>query len=121
MPASNIKSVVLNRDGSVTIEGEVAIERELANLKDYDVKLLHVWFAATGKPAVNGAGLAIDCCQKQKGVKFNGKKFKITAKGAANAKFGRGPGTVSAIAVLSPKKAGVPAEVIQWSRTVTLA
>jgi hypothetical protein len=123
MPASNITSVVLNGDGSVTIEGQVT------QINDHTVTLLHVWLAATGDPDENGAGLAIDCLNEgQKGVKFDGENFTITnakgaaAKGAPPARFSAGQATASAIAVSSPKdtSAGPPAVVIQWSRTLKL-
>jgi hypothetical protein len=119
MPASNIPSVFLNKNGSVTIKVEV---RQIA---DHDVVLLHVWLAATGDPPVNGAGLAIDCLNPgSTSVDFDGKTDTFTiknAKAADGARFGEGPATVSAIVVLSPKPgAGAVAEVIQWGRTLKL-
>lgn len=122
MPASNIQSVVLNGGGSVTIEGQ------FTDIADYTVTLLHVWFAGTGQGQV-GAGLAVDCLATGGPGKFNGKTFTLTDFGANNpggansAKFTAGPATVSAIAVLTPKEgnANTPAQVIQWSRTLTLS
>lgn len=119
MPASNIPSVTLNKDGSVTIKVEVT------DVADHDVALLHVWLAATGDPPVDGAGLAIDCLNPgSTSVDFDDKTDTFTIKNAQaadGAKFGEGPATVSAIVVLSPKPgAGAVAEVIQWGRTLKL-
>ncbi|MGO9908990.1 MAG: hypothetical protein ACLP4R_25240 [Solirubrobacteraceae bacterium] len=119
MPASNIPSVVLEKDGSVTIEGE------FTGIAKYEVGLLHVWLAGTRDDGQHGVGLAIDCLKKgQKGVRFKRPKFTLThVFGANGAKFGPGPATVSAIAVLTPKPASTKklvAEVIQWSRTLSL-
>lgn len=119
MPASNIPSVTLNKDGSVTIKVEVT------EAADHNVVLLHVWLAATGDPPVNGAGLAIDALNPgSTSVDFDSKTDTFTiknAKAADGAKVGEGPATVSAIVVLSPKPgAEAVAEVIQWGRTLKL-
>lgn len=115
MPASNIPSVFLNEGGSVNIEVQ------LTDTAADEVALLHVWLAGTGVPKENGAGLAIDAKQEgQSHDATDATTFTLTeVRGADNAPFGEGPATVSAIAVLSRTKAGVP-EVIQWSRTLSL-
>jgi hypothetical protein len=116
MPASNIPSVTLNKDGEVTI-----VVR-FTGIKDHKVDLLHVWLAGTGDPKQNGTGLAIDCLKpgKTKVVRKGDTFTIIDAKGASGAKFGEGPATVSAIAQLLPTKKGLRAEVIQWGRTLKL-
>jgi hypothetical protein len=124
MPASNIPTVLLNGNGSVTIEGQ------FTDIDDYTVTLLHVWLAGTGDDGQDGVGLAIDCLEEgQPNVEVQGKEFTIAgAKGAApkgmpDADFGEGPATVSGIAVLTPRPPNpkhLVAEVIQWGRTLTL-
>lgn len=124
MPASNIPSVTLNKDGSVTIKGQ------FTEIGKFDVALLHVWFVATGDDGQNGVGLAIDCLETgQRGVSFRRPKFTLTRqlgaarKRAPGVKFGEGPAIVSGIAVLTPKPPNaekLPAEVLQWSRTLSL-
>jgi hypothetical protein len=124
MPASNITSVTLNRGGSVTIRGE------FTDIGKFDVALLHVWFVGTGEDGQDGVGLAIDCLETgQRGVSFRRPRFTLTRvlgaarKGAPGVKFGEGPAIASAIAVLTPKppnREKLPAEVIQWSRTLSL-
>jgi hypothetical protein len=119
MPASNIPSVTLEMDGSVTIEVEVT------DAADHNVVLLHVWLTATGDPPVNGAGLAIDCLTPgPTTVDLDRTTNTYTIKNATAAggvRFGEGPATVSAIVVLSAQP-GVPkpVEVIQWGRTLKL-
>jgi hypothetical protein len=116
MPASNIPSVFLDNDGSVTIQVK------FTDMDAHKVDLLHVWLAGTGVPKGYGAGLAID--GKQEGhetVESDSTTFTLTGVfGANGAGFGEGSATVSAIAVLSPTKANVPAEVHQWGRMLTL-
>ncbi len=124
MPASNIPSVTLNKDGSVTIV------IKFTDIGAHKIDLLHVWLAGTGNPAVNGTGLAIDCLEEgATSVDVDGdtETFTISdVKGANGAEFGEGPATVSAIGVLVPKSDPPPnpnepvAEVIQWGRTLTL-
>jgi hypothetical protein len=123
MPASNIPWVLLHKDGSVTIDGE------FTDIDKYDVALLHVWLAATGDNGQKGAGLAIDCCQKQKNVRLKPPKFTLTKmlgagpKGVPDAKFGEGQATVTGLTVLTPKPRyakDLQAEVIQWGRTLCL-
>jgi hypothetical protein len=123
MPGSNIPWVLLHKKGSVTIYGE------FTDIDKYDVALLHVWLAATGDKGKKGAGLAIDCCQKQKHVRLKPPNFTLTKvlgagpKGVADAPFGEGQATVSGLAVLVPKPRyakDLQAEVIQWGRTLCL-
>ena len=117
MPASNIKTVKLLSNGQVTIIGE------FKDIDKYDVKLLHVWLAQPGGPGENGVGLAIDCLAENGSCELKGNTFTLTDTGANDAPFIAGPATVSAIAVLTPKDSSgrLPAEAIQWSRTLTLS
>jgi hypothetical protein len=117
MPASNIPWVRLNKDGSVDFEVDIT------DVADHTVKLLHVWLAATGDPAGNGAGLAMDVLNPgTTKVDFASDTYTIFGATGAGGPFGEGPATVSAIVVLVPKdpSAAPRIEVIQWSRTLKL-
>jgi hypothetical protein len=139
MPASRIDSVDLNNDGSVTIHGTFP---DMANRK---VTLLHIWVAQQGAGGEDGVGLAIDALDKQNTHDAHGNdalretdksgcaSFEVKAfaagdtagdtagDGADHPKFRPGPATVSAIAVVSPMKSSAgTAEVLEWSRMLTL-
>ncbi|MGN6167572.1 MAG: hypothetical protein ACTHQQ_05295 [Solirubrobacteraceae bacterium] len=119
MPASNIHSVDLAADGKVTISGT------FTDMDKRKVTLLHVWLAQPGGNGLDGVGLAIDALDPNTKPGFNPTKhsFEINALGANNAMFREGPAIVSAIAVISPvdASAGLPTEVLQWDRSLTLS
>jgi hypothetical protein len=113
---SNIQSVDLNADGTVTISGA------FTGMTGYTVKLLHIWLAQPEVNGSDGVGLATDALPKIDKTKANF-PFKLTTKGANNGKFRRGPAVVSAIAVIAPvsPSKGRVSDVLQWSRSLTLS
>jgi len=122
--ASNIHSVDLNQDGSVTIIGT------FTDMAGRRVALLHIWLAQPGADGQEGVGLASDVLDKNTlrpdgtpAFNSTANAFELTALGAEGAKFSPGPATVSAIAVIAPApgSSGLFPEVIQWSRTLTLS
>jgi hypothetical protein len=126
MSASNIHSVDLNHDGSVTINGTFT---DMANRK---VTLLHIWLAQQGADGEAGVGLAIDALDTDKTFgprsqpafdrtnhSFCPRSFGA-GDGVNDAEFRPGPAVVSAIAVVSPTDSSGPAEVLEWGRMLTL-
>lgn len=109
MPASNIKSVTLETDGSVTIVGS------FTKMGQSTVTLLHIWLSQSTDDKNEGVGLAISALDSVKNNRWT--------KNAApdNGRFRAGPATVSAISVISADAAaGTPQNVLQWTRTLTL-
>lgn len=124
---SKIDSVDLHTKGSVTISGTFT---DIGNRK---VTLLHIWLAQPGARGKAGVGLATDALSSSTvgphampTPAFNpssrpGPSFELESFGAGNAQFRPGPAVVSAIAVVSPVDSKGPrAEVLEWSRTLTL-
>jgi hypothetical protein len=136
MSASNIHSVDLNNTGSVTIHGT------FTDMADRKVTLLHIWLAQPGTGEEAGVGLATDVLSSKtvgphtttSTPAFDpdgrpGPSFELESFGAGDsngdgdddAQFRPGPAVVSAIAVVSPVDSkGPPAEVLEWSRMLTL-
>jgi hypothetical protein len=140
---SNIQSVDLNENGSVTIHGTVTGVD--ASCK---VTLLHIWLAQPGVGKEGGVGLAIDALDKntrdhegKEALKpadrdgcasFSVKSLGVggsaatsasasAGDGKTHAQFRPGPAVVSVIAVVSPiDSGGRPAEVLEWDRMLTL-
>jgi hypothetical protein len=141
---SNIQSVDLNKDGSVTIHGTITGVDDSSQ-----VTLLHIWLAQPGVGKEGGVGLAIDALDEKNPHGADGKvalkaadesrcvPFDITSFGVSvradaragasaddstnDAEFRPGPAVVSVIAVVSPIDAsGPPAEVLEWGRMLTL-
>lgn len=141
---SNIQSVDLNKDGSVTIRGTITGVDDSAQ-----VTLLHIWLAQPGDGNEGGVGLAIDALDDKDPHGADGKvalkpadesscaRFDVTSLGVGvrddaragasagdrknKAKFRPGPAVVSVIAVVSEiDSSGPAAEVLQWGRMLTL-
>lgn len=111
MPASNIHSVTLHKDGSVTVKGKFT---DMANL---EVKLFHVWLWQLGGGETKGAGLATSVPVKTD----NTFEHKDTGAPDRVGRFRSGAATVSAIAVVSPTVPDGPTqEVLQWGRSLRL-
>jgi hypothetical protein len=141
---SNIQSVDLNEDGSVTIHGTITGVDDSSQ-----VTLLHIWLAQPGVGKEGGVGLAIDALDEEHPHGADGKvalkpadesrcaAFDITSFGVSvrvgaragvsasdstdDAEFRPGPAVVSVIAVVSEiDSSGPRAEVLQWGRMLTL-
>jgi hypothetical protein len=115
MPISNIRSVNLNADGSVTINGAFT---DMAGRK---VELLHIWLAQPEVDGVDGVGLATDALSNVTVTSQDGAEFTLPNVRGAGGGFRHGPAVVSAIAVISPASSGGVSQVIQWSRSLTLS
>lgn len=109
---SNIRSVTLNRDHSITIVGE------FKDMGQCDLTLLHVWLSQSQTNGQDGVGLA-ESVDKALGKFRNNKTWKYRQVPTKDTdRFREGPAVVSAIAVFTQRDG--TQDAIQWTRSLTL-
>jgi hypothetical protein len=110
---SNIRSVTLHNDDSVTIEG--AFE----DMAGCNLTLLHVWLSQSQTNGKGGVGLAQSVDSALGKIPNNNHTWKYKQVPTKDSeRFRDGPAIVSAIAVFTQRDD--TQDAIQWTRSLTL-